>query len=237
MLTGNEFVAWFDDYKSRFPAVGDYVGRQELPAVLLDTWHQNLAAFDSDVLGAVTRAILDGSMEPVANVSLGTFGAEVRKLCRQVLDARRERDHRQEWHRPTGKPYVPMLQGKMLEMFQAGLAVNRLLGDKAGTFVHTDDVHWDHPAAGAYCAAIILADDHTAYEEEQCVAALRTAGLEWDTVRQAARQPTMEVPTDGEERIGTSLFASPGYRIPTARPEAGVAAAGISVPPEAEVAF
>jgi hypothetical protein len=209
MLTRSEFIQWFDDYKARFPAVGDYMGKQDLPMVLLDTWHQSIVAFDPDVLGAVTRSILDGQFEPVANVSLGTFGAEIRKLCRQVLDNRRNREHSQEWQRPSGSPYVPMIQGKMRDMLQAGLAVNRLLGDKAGDFRHTDDVHWDHPTAGSYCAAIILADDHTAYEEEQCLATLARDGLTWAQIQEAAgtldNSPTGKETTHGQSEYTTTL--------------------------------
>lgn len=192
MLTASEFADWFADYRSRFPAVGDYVDRVDCPAKVLDTWHANVSAFDVDILRAVTAAILKGDFEPVANVQLGMFGAEVRKLCRQVLDARREKDRREEWRRPKGDRYEPLIDGAMLDMQYAGLAVDDLLGtgsaSEARLFSTPHSVSPDHPECGAYCAAIILADDHTALEDQRCRAKLAEHGLTWEQVQARAAE-------------------------------------------------
>jgi hypothetical protein len=184
MLTASEFAKWFVDYRLRFPAVGDYVDRQELPSKLLDNWHQSLSAFDSDVLEAVTDGIVAGRWEPVENVKLGVFGAEIRRLCREVLDARRDGQHRHEWQTTAGGRYTPLMDGRMVDMFCAAEAVRVLVGnDKCGDIRHGDDVHADR---GPLCAAIILADDHTAYEAEQCRTKLAEFGLTWEQVQQLA---------------------------------------------------
>lgn len=242
MLTASEFADWFADYRGRFPAVGDYVDRQELPAKLLDTWHHNLAAFDTDVLAAVTNGIVAGDWEPVANVSLGTFGSEVRKLCREVLEARRRTGRRQEWQQHQAAE--PLLDGSAIDGVYAGLAVDALLEERTGqkpdardafTFTEHGSCHWDHPNCGAYCAAIILADDHTAYEEEQCLKTLASHGLTWDEVRQRAAELKASGMQVGIPSVGPSIpDAAVRYEQPT-KPQPVAATAGF--PPEQEVEF
>jgi hypothetical protein len=172
MLTRSEFNSWFSDYAARFPAVHDYVARQSLPETLLDTWHQNIAAFDTSVLRAVTAAILCGDLEPVQNVSLGTFGAEVRRLCREVLEQRRRRaERRQQVEHPSD--FSPLAVGSMADMYHACCAVYELLPGA------DDDV---------VMAAICLADDHTVYERDQSHGYLEGAGISWAQVQEKARQ-------------------------------------------------
>jgi len=166
------------------------VARQALQERLLDNWHANLAAFDPEVLRAVTAGVVAGDFEPVANCQLGAFGAEIRKLCRQVLDMRREREHRQEWRQPLGEPYEPLMDGSTREMIWAGRAVDDLLGigsaDEAKLFTQPHSVSPDHPTCGAFCAVIILADDHTALEDQRCRAKLAEYGLTWEQVQARA---------------------------------------------------
>lgn len=203
MLTRNEFDRWFDDYRARFPSVAEYVRKQSLPSTLLDTWYANLAAFDAMLLGEVTGAIVAGDTEPIPNVHLGTFGAEIRGRCRQILDRRRRRD---DWKEPLRETYQPLMDANMSDMMYCGLAVDDLLGigsaDEARLFRDPGSVSPDHPQCGAYCAAIILADEHSAWEETRCLAKLAEHGLTWEQVRARAAQlrASKEDHTNGQVR-------------------------------------
>ena len=186
MLTAAEFNTWFSDYRVRFPAVGEYLDRQPIPSKLLDTWYQCVAAFDTDILEHVTRGILNGDADPVPNVQLGQFGNEIRKLCRAVLGKRREQDHRQEWKRETGKPYQPLFRGQLVDMYRCAEAVHQLIGDEAAESDCGSEGSWDEAPMTPSRAAIVLADDHSAKEERQCLAVLGSVGLLWQQVQDTA---------------------------------------------------
>lgn len=172
MLTRDEFDLWFADYKSRWPSVGDYAARQQLPGALLDNWHASLAVFDLGLLEAVTAGIVSGRFDPVPNVNLGTWANEVRKMARQVLDDRRQdQDRRQQREVYGEKPFDPLRTGSMVAMWNACCAVYELVT------APDDDV---------VMAAICLADDHTPYERDRSLLALEGAGLTWDQVREVA---------------------------------------------------
>lgn len=171
-LTRKEFNKWFADYKSRWPAVGDYVARQSVPEALLDTWHQSMAAFDRETLEAITDGILDGTWEPIANVDLGQFGSCVRRLGREVHARRREERQRKEAARVEhDKPFTPLKIGSMADMYHACCAVYELLPGADQDVID---------------AAITLADDHTPYERDKSISFLEGAGLTWERVQEVA---------------------------------------------------
>lgn len=174
MLTREDFDQWFTDYKGRWPSVGDYAARQQLPGALLDNWHASLAAFDLDVLGAVTDGIVSGEFEPVENVKLGSWANEIRKLGREVLSRRRDaRDRQAPKQEAKAKPFNPLNTGSMVSMYHACCAVYKLLPGADQDVID---------------AAICLADDHTPYERDRSMMALEGAGLTWDQVREVAER-------------------------------------------------
>lgn len=202
MLTTHEFTIWFADYRGRFPAVGDYVDRQDLPSKLLDTWHQCVSAFDAEILRDVTSGILNGDFEPVANVQLGQFGNEIRKLCRAVLDRRREREHRQEWKREAGKQYQPLFRGRLVHMYRCAEALRQLIGGEAAD-ADAGPGSWDDAPMTPARAAIVLADDHSTHEEKRCLAILETVGLTWQQVEEAAAHVGALLQEDSDGEVGS----------------------------------
>jgi len=172
MLTRDEFNAWFDEYRSRWPSVGDYVARQPLPGVLLDTWYASMAAFDAGVLQAVTAGIIEGEFDPVEPMKFGAWASKIRRMCRQVVAIRRERaeaNRRREESRRN--PFDPIKRGSMADMFHAACAVYELLPRADECVV---------------MAAIILADDHTECERDRALNFIAGAGLSWDQIQGTA---------------------------------------------------
>lgn len=185
MLTRSEFDAWFDDYRGRFPAVNDYLARQPTMGLVLETWYASVSAFDGEILASVTESVISGDFEPVANVQLGQFGNEIRKLCRAVLNSRREREHRQEWKREAGKQYQPLFRGRLVHMYRCAEALRQLIGGEAAD-ADAGPGSWDDAPMTPARAAIVLADDHSTHEEKRCLAILETVGLTWQQVEEAA---------------------------------------------------
>lgn len=186
MLTRSEFDAWFDDYRGRFPAVNDYLARQPTMGLVLETWYASVSAFDGEILASVTESVISGDFDPVPNVQLGQFGNEIRKLCRAVLGKRREQDHRQEWKRETGKPYQPLFRGQLVDMYRCAEAVHQLIRDEAAESDCGSEGSWNEAPMTPSRAAIVLADDHSANEERQCLAVLESVGLSWQQVQDTA---------------------------------------------------
>lgn len=172
MLTRDDFDTWFADYASRWPSIRDYANRQPLVEPLLDTWHQSLAAFDTDVLEAITAGMLAGEFEPIEPMKFGTWSNEVRRLGREVLHRRREKGQKREAHQKAkAKPFNPLVAGSMTDMYHACCAVYELA---PGCDQDVID------------AAIALADDHTDHEETRATMALEGAGLTWEQVCEVA---------------------------------------------------
>lgn len=172
MLTRAEFNKWFADYKSRWPSIGDYVAKQDVPEKVLDTWHQSMAAFSLSDLEAVTAGILAGDFEPIEPMKFGQWGSEVRRLARQVFAERRDQEHKREERKATkAKPFTPLISGSMQDMYHACCAVYELA---PGCDQDVID------------AAIALADDHTQAESDRAVLALEGAGLTWEQVLEVA---------------------------------------------------
>lgn len=172
MLTRSEFNKWFADYKDRWPSIGDYVAKQDVPEKVLDTWHQSMAAFSLADLEAVTAGILAGDFEPIEPIKFGQWGSEVRRLARHVFSARRDQEHKREERKATkAKPFNPLVAGSMTDMYHACCAVYELL---------------TAPDEDVVMAAITLADDHTAYERDRSLLALEGAGLTWEQVLEVA---------------------------------------------------
>jgi len=189
-----EFNAWMGDFGRRYPAVAEYVKRRELPdqRLLLDTWHQTLSAFDRETLDAVTAGIISGDLDPVPNVALGTFAEEIRQRCRRVLDKQRRET------RPEPQQREPILDGNMVMAIACGQAALELL-DEMGTpcvidadyFRLAESVQPKIP----FCAAIILADDHTEEEARIARQTLDEHGIPWEHVLQrvsAATKPVVQ---------------------------------------------
>jgi hypothetical protein len=172
MLTREQFDTWFDEYRSRWPSVGDYVAKQPLPSVLLDTWHASMAAFDSNVLEAVTAGIIGGDFDPVEPMKFGSWANEIRRMCRQILARRRERsdaDRRRD--DAVRKPFQPVQRGSMADMYDACCAIYTLLPGADQCVV---------------MAAIALADDHTESERDRAMNCLAGVGLTWKQVQETA---------------------------------------------------
>lgn len=194
MLSEADFRAWFADFRARFPAVREYVGRQTESKRLLDTWHQVLAAFEAQTLAAVTAAILAGELDPVPNTQLGQFGHEIRQRCRQWLDLHRAAAP-QDWHE-TAKPLPvsQMLQEpKMRHMLACARAADRLTGgDDCASDASRYAKHGSvYPDAGSYEAAIVMADDHSEAEERACLATFARDGVTWQQIQDEARRDRM----------------------------------------------
>lgn len=172
MLTRAEFNKWFADYKSRWPSIGDYVAKQDVPEKVLDTWHQSMAAFSLSDLEAVTAGIFAGEFEPIEPIKFGQWGSEVRRMARHVFAARRDQEHKREERKATkDKPFTPLISGSMQDMYHACCAVYELA---PGCDQDVID------------AAICLADDHTQAEADRAVLALEGAGLTWEQVLEVA---------------------------------------------------
>jgi len=192
MLTRNDFDQWFADYASRWPSIRDYANRQPTTEALLDTWHASLAAFDLDVLGAITAGMLSGEYEPVEPMKFGTWASEVRKLGREVLHRRREANYQQSAVEAVReKPFSPLRAGSMTDIYHACCAVYELLPGADQDVVD---------------AAIALADDHTPYERDKSLAFLQGAGITWEQIqtvagrlKRAGGRPVLQgVPSDVE---------------------------------------
>ena len=191
MLTLSEFKDWLGDYRTRFPAVREYVAKQPQSSRLIDTWHQVLVAFEAQTLAAVTAAILAGELDPVPNTQLGQFGHEIRQRCRQYLDLHRG-SQPQDWHE-TAKPLPvsQMLQEpKMRHMLACARAADRLTGSDDGAsdasrYAKHGSVY---PDAGSYEAAVVMADDHSEAEERACLATFAREGVTWQQIQDEARR-------------------------------------------------
>lgn len=172
MLTRLEFNKWFADYKSRWPSIGDYVAKQDVPEKILDTWHQSMAAFRLSDLEAVTAGIFAGDFEPIEPIKFGQWGSEVRRLAREAFAARRDREQKREARQKLkAAPFNPLKSGSMTDMYHACCAVYELL---PGCDQDVID------------AAICLADDHTDAEAERALLAIEGAGLTWDAILEVA---------------------------------------------------
>lgn len=172
MLTRAEFNKWFADYKDRWPSIGDYVAKQDVPEKILDTWHQSMAAFSLADLEAVTAGIFAGDFEPIEPIKFGQWGSEVRRLARQAFAERREAEHKAEQRQKVkSAPFNPLKAGSMTDMYHACCAVYELL---------------TAPDEDVVMAAIALADDHTQAESDRAVLALEGAGLTWEQVCEVA---------------------------------------------------
>lgn len=172
MLTREQFDTWFDEYRSRWPSVGDYVAKQPLPGVLLDTWYASMAAFDASVLQAVTAGIIEGEFDPIEPIKFGAWASEVRRICRQIVARRRERreDERRR-EEAIRKPFQPVQRGSMAGMYFACCAVHELLPGADECVV---------------MSAIILADDHTECERDRAMNFIAGAGLTWSQIQDTA---------------------------------------------------
>jgi hypothetical protein len=190
MLTREQFDAWFVEYRSRWPSVGDYAAKQPLPGVLLDTWYASMAAFDASVLEAVTAGMISGDFEPVEPMKFGTWSSEIRRMCRQVVARRRDRaeaDRRRS--ESVSNPFDPIKRGSMADMYHAACAVYELIPGADDCVVK---------------AAIVLADDHTDCERERAMNFLAGAGLTWSQIQAVAdriksRGGREVIPTVAEE--------------------------------------
>lgn len=195
MLSLTDFNEWFADYRSKWPAVADYLRRQENAAALRDGWHQTLVAFDRLTLDRVTVAILQGQMEPVENVKLGTFANEIRQRCRLLLDQERRARERQKvvaTARSQRKQFSPLRQGNMVHMVACGIAADQLTAEATGEPVDTACVRYSRPHSVTpdipHDAAVVLADDHTDCEETEAHATLAAVGLTWEQVEARAAE-------------------------------------------------
>lgn len=172
MLTRKEFNKWFADYKSRWPSIGDYVAKQDVPEKVLDTWHQSMAAFSLADLEAVTAGIFAGEFEPIEPMKFGQWGSEVRRLARGVFAARRDLEHKAEQRQKLkAAPFNPLKAGSMVDMYHACCAVYELAPGCEQDVIE---------------AAIALADDHTDAEAERALLAIEGAGLTWEQVLEVA---------------------------------------------------
>ena len=190
MLTRDDFNAWFQRFKGRFPAVGEYAGRQIDPKELLNGWHNTLMGFTYATLDDVTEGIQSGELEPVDNRQLGQFALEIRKRALELNEKLRKP---QEWKR------VPLYgtilkQPKMAWMLRCAMAADKLLGVTTAAGVQK----YSRPGSvraedGSYDAAIIMADDHTAAEERMCLETFGLVGLSWDQIQAEAQLGTRAV--------------------------------------------
>ena len=192
MLREQEFRDWYDDYSARWPAVANYLRAQGTISQMLDTWHQTLAAFDAVLLDRVTAGIIIGTLEPVANVALGTFGSEIRQRCRTLLDRERQdadRARSAKDRKQSRQDFQPIVSGDLVTMICCGIVCDQLLSEITGEPVDTNTRSYQGGALRPdvpYDAAIILCDDHTAAEAHAAHATLQAAGIDWEEVLELA---------------------------------------------------
>jgi len=203
MITNAQFNEFWHEFSIKFPAAREYVEKQPIPSGFLDGIYQSVACFDLDTLKDLIRRMLIGEIEPIPNTDLGHIGNQIRSRCRRILDERRAKEP-QDWQKWSAVEVIQS-DSKLSWMMACAQAADRLLGDRAtGKASDFNTPNSVRAARGSYCAAIIMADTHTATEERDCLQAFSHDGLSWAQIQaEAKRQPvtieTKEV--DDEEEV------------------------------------